>query len=140
MTDVANDPLAGDVPRNRSIAPALPRGVAGWVRKIAHERNLNDLVEDVHLRLVDNEKYLKLLEATHDAEAVEGSLSADNVMAAIMIRDAAREYEVHGVDNQKLGSIVRALGVVLRRYEVSRKERKAMVRGQRVPDDNNGME
>jgi hypothetical protein len=119
-------------------APPLPSNIADWQRQVKAERTLNDMVEDIHRALVENEQYLALLRATYDAHAVEGSLSADNVLAAIMIRDKAKVMNIPDVAKEKLAIINLSLGVVLRRYKASRKQRRNTVGGEEVPSDNNG--
>lgn len=117
----------------------LPRVPSEWVRKLQFGQTINDHVEAVHIMLLneaDNEEYLKLLEAVHDEQAVEGSLSADNLMAARKIREVAERIK-NPVRKLKLATISKALNVVMRRYEVSRKERKHMVGGKVVPNDGN---
>jgi hypothetical protein len=99
-------------------------------------RTLNDMVEDIHIALYDDEKYCSYLYAVYDEQAVEGSLSADNVMAATMVRDHAKKSENNPLAREKLATISKALGVVLRRYEISRKERRNMIHGETVPGDN----
>lgn len=122
----------------RADPPALPAKIEDWERKIKGERSLNDLVEDIHRKLVENPQYRKLLHAVWDSQAVEGSLSADNTMAALMIREQAKDDESEVAD-EKLATISQALGVVLRRYSASRKERRRTVAGEVVPsDDSNG--
>jgi len=141
-------------PVNLREAPPLPADIQDWQRAIMRERTLNDLVEDVHRSLVNDatpsgiappsgignlsrgERYLMLLRATYDAHAVEGSLSADNTLAAMMIREKAKAMEVVDVASEKLAVINSALGVVLRRYKSSRKQRRNMVQGEEVPNDN----
>jgi hypothetical protein len=100
------------------------------------ERTLNDLVEDIHRELVGDEKYREYLRAVYDAHAVEGSLAADNVLAAMMIRDKAKARSITEVANEKLAIINMSLGVVLRRYHASRKQRRNMVAGEEVPSEN----
>jgi len=118
-------------------APPLPDKIENWHRQIKAERTLNDLVEDIHRVLVDEDKeYRAYLRAVYDAHAVEGSLSADNVMAAIVIRKKAEEMGSTEIANEKLAIISMALGVVLRRYRMSRKQRRLMVAGEEVPGDN----
>jgi hypothetical protein len=132
-------------------APPLPADIDEWQRAIKAERTLNDLVEDVHRVLVGDEtpsedaegrtrgeRYLALLRATYDAHAVEGSLAADNTLAAMMIREKAEELGNVEVKKEKLAIINMALGVVLRRYKSSRKQRRNMVHGEEVPNENNG--
>jgi hypothetical protein len=119
-------------------APPLPQSIEEWERHIKAERTLNDLVEDIHRLLVnDDPQYRAFLRAVYDAHAVEGSLAADNIMAAKIIRDKAKEIGSTEVAEEKLAIINLALGVVLRRYHASRKQRRNTVAGQEVPTDNN---
>lgn len=90
--------------------------------------NLNDVVQDAIEQLYD--KGLQpFLAATHDSQAVEGSLSADNVMAAEMLRTWARKNGKTLLANEKLGVIVLAMGVVCRRFGIDRKTRRNTVAG-----------
>jgi hypothetical protein len=75
------------------------------------------------------------LTAVYDEQAVEGSLAADNIEAARMIREKAKTIEDHSLAHEKLATISKSLGVVLRRYHLSRKERRQIVDGQVVPDN-----
>jgi hypothetical protein len=53
-----------------------------------------------------------------------------------MIRDRAKTLDQnHPLGREKLATISKALGVVLRRYHQSRKERRNMIGGQPVPAD-----
>ena len=123
----------------RPVAPPLPDRIEDWVRHLKAERTLNDLVEDIHRILVnEDDKYRAYLRATYDAHAVEGSLAADNVLAAMMIREKAKEIGSTEVAEEKLAIINLALGVVLRRYHASRKQRRDTVGGEEVPNENNG--
>ena len=85
--------------------------------------------------LCDDKDYIDLLTAIYDEQAVEGSLSADNVMAAQMIRERANKIDGSEVKDEKLATISKSLGVVLRRYGASRKERRQTVHGEIVPDN-----
>ena len=106
---------------------------------MANERTLNDLVEDIHRQLVnESETYPAYLRATCDAHAVEGSLAADNAFASQMIREKAKEIGSTKVASEKLAVINRALGVVLRRYHASRKQRRNMLGSEEVPPERNG--
>ena len=89
---------------------------------------LNDQVDNIHRTLIEDENYRSYLEAISNEQAVEGSLAADNIMAAQMIRDRAKKIGSSEVGNEKLAAIIKALGVVLRRYGASRKERHQTVR------------
>ena len=127
--------------RNVSLreAPPLPEKIEDWVRYIKTERTLNDLVEDIHRVLVnDSPKYRGYLRATYDSHAVEGSLAADNVLACIMIREKAVEIGSTEVAEEKLGIINSALGVVMRRYHASRRQRRNTLGGEVVPPENGG--
>jgi hypothetical protein len=120
-------------------APPLPENIEDWERHIKSERTLNDLVEDIHRILVNEDpKYRAYLRATYDAHAVEGSLAADNVLAAMIIREKAKEIGSTEVAQEKLAIINLALGVVLRRYHASRKQRRNTVGGEEVPSEKNG--
>jgi hypothetical protein len=128
---------------NRQLHPRpvqLPASIDEWERKIKTERTLNDHIEDLHLMLWnDSEDYRRFLEAVWDSDAVEGSLAIDNVKAAELLREKARTIAGHIVGTKKLDTIVKSLGVVLRRYEFSRKERRHTVEGKIVRDgDGNG--
>jgi|SRR5215475_4512078 len=122
-------------------APALPPRIEDWERQLKAERTLNDLVEDIHRILVNEDpKYRGYLRATYDAHAVEGSLAADNVLAAMIIREKAKEIGSSEVAAEKLAIINLALGVVLRRYHASRKQRRNTVGGEQVPSEGNNGE
>jgi hypothetical protein len=120
------------------LPPPLPANIEDWTRYIKSERTLNDLVEDVHRILVpESERYRELLRATRDPQAVEGSLSMDNALVALMIREKAVQMENTEVATANLATINLALGVVLRRYHLSRKQRRNTVGGQEVPSERN---
>ena len=124
----------------RLIPPPLPAVASEWHRKVKTTRTLNDMVEEVQLRLLEDndqrEQFTLYLNAVWDEQAVEGSLGADNLMAAQMIREEAKERGPKELVKEKLATIVKALNVVLRRYENSRKERRHMIGGEIVPGDN----
>ena len=125
----ARKPLPLPLPENRNKLMML--------RKIKERQNLNDMVEEVHLDLYDNDDYQVLLYATYDEQAVEGSLAADNVLAARMIREHAIDHMPHlsKLGQEKLATIAKALSVVLRRYGQSRQERRITVGGEVVPSN-----
>lgn len=109
---------------------SLPLTPKDWfdARDMKSNRTLNDLVEEVHIALFSHEdakirgRYEDFLWATYDEQAIEGSLSADNIEAARMIREHATAGSP--VKREKLATISKSLGVVLRRYHQSRKERR----------------
>lgn len=121
----------------RPVPPKIPSTPDKFLklRKLKAQRTLNDQIEDIHIALLDNPAYMAFLEAVYDEQAVEGSLAADNIMAASVIRDKAAKMDNGALRNQKLATIAKALGVVLRRYGVSRKERRNMIGGEIVPGD-----
>ena len=107
-------------------------------RKPMVGRTLNDYVEDIHVKLWPNPTYQKLLDAVYDEDAVEGSLTADNLEAAGMIREfAAGEGQVPQVAGRKKATIVKALNVVMRRYHMSRGERAVTLGGEPVSNTHN---
>jgi hypothetical protein len=83
-------------------------------------RTVNDHVEAIHLGLIENAKYVAFLNAVDDEQAIEGTLMADGIMAALMIRKKAEELKIDAISNENLADIRTALRVVLRRYDVSR--------------------
>jgi len=126
-------------PQRLRQAPPLPERIEDWERSIKAERTLNDMVEEIHRVLInENAKYREYLRAVYDAHAVEGSLAADNVLAAMIIREKAKSLNSTEVATEKLAIINLALNVVLRRYKASRKQRRNMVAGEEVPSDNGG--
>jgi hypothetical protein len=126
--------------------PPLPATLDGWERFIKTHRTINDEVESIHLQLLDDEnqreRYHQLLWAVYDEQAVEGSMSCDNCLIAMLIRDTARELnEAHVLTREKLATISKALGVVLRRYHQDRKSRRNMADGKIVnPNDGHQQE
>lgn len=100
-------------------------------KTMRQQKTLNDHVDDIHVALWgESEDYVQLLDAVYDEQAVEGSLSIDNAKAAEIIRNYAREHKIAYVANQKLSPISKALNVVLRRYHMSRQERRVTVGGE----------
>lgn len=123
----------------KPLPPALPDTVREFMahRKSDSKRTLNDQVEEIHLSLYEtDDKYTEFLYAVYDEQAVEGSLAADNIMAAEIIRKKANQLKNVEVSRQKLATIWKSLGVVLRRYGFSRKERRDTLHGEVVPNPN----
>jgi hypothetical protein len=110
------------------VPPPLPATrqelLAGY--KLKRRRSINDLVEEVVVKLWDNhEQFMKLVTAIYDSQSVEGSLEDDDMMAAIVIRDfAKKEGRARRVADQKVHTIKLAMRVGLRRFGVSRPERE----------------
>lgn len=118
----------------RKAPPKLPATVADLLAGRTSEltKTLNDHVDEVHTILWEQEDYRRLFEAVYDEQATEGSLSADNFLAAIRIRSWASKNGKSYIQNQKLATIVKSLNVVLRRYHISRTERRNMIDGKIV--------
>jgi hypothetical protein len=111
------------------------------------KKALNDAVQMVFLSLVATppkgmpdphqpsirEEFREFISATHDMDAREGSLAADDFSAALMLRHAsvrsieelsAQEFGAYRlVYRTKLAHLVQALHVVMRRYGVGRGKR-----------------
>lgn len=123
-------------PSIKPVPEPLPMTAAGFLahRKLKSRRTLNDMVEEVHLLLAEDEEYVGYLNAVWDEQAVEGSLSADNLMAAQMVRERAKAIG-NGAKSEKLASISKSINIILRRYGFSRKERRDTVSGETVRTD-----
>jgi transcriptional regulator of acetoin/glycerol metabolism len=121
-----SDTNAGNPGSTNGKAIALPKTVADLLdqRKGNRARTLNDDVEAIHLSLWEVPEYQRLLDAVTSEDAVEGSLTIDDAKAAEMIRTEAAKKGNRLVASKKLGTIVQALHVVMRRYGISRKERR----------------
>lgn len=108
------------------VAPALPATRSDLLAqyKLKRRRSINDLVEEIVVKLWDNdEKFMKLVTAIYDSEAQEGSLADDDTMAALIIRDTAERDKHVEVAKQNLHTIKLAMRVCLRRFGVGRSER-----------------
>ena len=82
-----------------------------------------DLVEPIVKDLWEDEAFKRLIDAIDDADAVEGSMEVDDTMAAILIREYAKEHKHKDVAAKNLTTLRHALRLVLRRYTASRKQR-----------------
>jgi hypothetical protein len=97
--------------------------------------NLNDEVHDIFRVLWHDEKFRLLLNATTDKDSIEGATYVDDVVAAQQIRDyALTDGKNPFVGGKQVAAIVRSLKVVMRRHEMSRKDRAAMLDGMPVPN------
>jgi hypothetical protein len=95
-------------------------------RKSMRTRSLNDDVEDLHLKLWNNELYRQYLIPIWREDTIEGTFGADDLMAAKLIRDSSSSDETPLARKAKLMSIVHSLHVVCKRYGISRKERQQL--------------
>ena len=108
-----------------------------WHHKARHEKTLNDMVDEVLERLIKDpetgDKIRSYLEAVYDEQAIEGSLAADNLEIAHMIREDAKRAGPAKLAGQKKATIVKAMNVCFNRWEgLSRNERRNTVAGQLV--------
>lgn len=142
-----------DNERSRALAPPpLPnsRQELDRSRRTRRTLTLNDMFEVVYRVLMDvdgaqsdgdraqRDSYRKYVLAVYDSQAVEGSLSIDNVKAAEIVREYARASnlpEVADLKDQNLATLVKVQGVVLRRYGQDRKSRRLMLGGEVVEND-----
>jgi hypothetical protein len=137
------DPFGTPKETQQAKPPALPTNSQGMLarRKMPVVTSINDSMDQVHLSLCDEEaelkaRYLGLLDAVYNSQAVEGSLTGDDYAAAFLIREYAKEHNHPLLANAKADTIVHALRVVMNRYQIGRKYRRHMVSGQYVPDEN----
>jgi hypothetical protein len=121
--------MANSVFHPRPPAPALPSSVTDLLaqRKTLRTRSLNDDVEEIHLALWDDLDYRQFFLPIWKEETIEGTFIADELMAAIQIREYANAHQKPIAANAKLAAIIRSLHVVCRRYGISRKERQNLV-------------
>jgi hypothetical protein len=119
-------------------APPVPQTVVDLInqRKSLRTRTLNDDVEDIHLRLWQEDEYRRYFQPIWREETIEGSFIDDDACVAQMVRKYAREHNVPIAKNANLASIRHSLQVVARRYGLSRKERQRLVGGEHVESSN----
>jgi predicted polyphosphate/ATP-dependent NAD kinase len=93
--------------------------------KLKRKRSINDLVEEVIVKLWDaNDDFMKLIDAVWDSQAVEGSLDEDDTMAAQIIRNYAKDNNHVEVAQANLHTIKLAMRVGLRRFGIDRPTRE----------------
>jgi len=115
----------------------LPVTTDDLERKLKSGLTLNDHVEAVYLILWnESADFRAFLEAVWDSDAIEGSLSIDSTMAAMLLREKAKALDGNPAGKKNLDTLKKSLSVVLNRYGISRKERRHTVHGQVVPADN----
>lgn len=85
---------------------------------------LADRIEAMLPRLIEDDDFRRLIEARSNAEAAEGSLIADDTMAAMRIRNEALKQGDGELGRAKAAEVIKALGVALRRYGMSRSQRR----------------
>jgi hypothetical protein len=108
------------------VPPPLPETRADLLAqyKLKRRRSINDLVEEVVLKMwEDDEEFVKLVEAIYDAQAVTGSQADDDVLAAVAILDRAKRDKHAEVALQKVHTVKLAMKVVLNRFQIGRHTR-----------------
>lgn len=128
MNDRAGNQLSVPAPSDRQALMAQRRNLAAV-------RNINDIVEDAFVALYDPEKhprFVSLVTGAWNSDSVEGTLAADDHEAARYIRGYAEKENLPLIPEKKLAALVQALHVVMRRYHLSRSERRVTVNGEQV--------
>jgi hypothetical protein len=125
------------MPASLPAAPPVPNTVVDLMnqRVSLRARTLNDDVEDIFLKLWEEEEFKSYFVPIWREETVEGSFVDDEVCAAKMVRDFAKKNNAPLARNANLASLRHSLRVVARRYGLSRKERQGMVGGEVVEND-----
>jgi hypothetical protein len=82
-----------------------------------------DRVEPIVWALYDDQKFKALVAPLFREQTVEGDFAMDESEICRMIRAEAHRREDIVLEKEKLASIKHAFNVVLRRYNMSRKER-----------------
>jgi hypothetical protein len=111
---------------------SLPTTTADFLnfRKLKQKRTLNDQVEDLFLALYEKPDFQQFNEAVFNVQAVTGHLALEDGKLAEMIIDLAKLRGADEVAKQKPWTIVLVIRVVLRRYGLSRPQRRDMMHGE----------
>jgi hypothetical protein len=109
----------------QKVPPALPETRTDLLAhyKLKRKRSINDLVEDIVVKLWEDEEFQKLVDAIYDSDSVHGSMADDDVMAALMIKEVAKKNGPEEVAEKNIHTIKLAMRVVLRRFTQGRSER-----------------
>lgn len=128
-------PMSVDNTKALKVRPAdLPALFEDWQRVLKSQPTVNDMVESFLPSLVKNPQFLPLVNGVYDDDTVEGTMAADQLCAAIMVRAAASHDDAdHPLAKKKLATIAKALNVVLKRYGFGRNQRRETVSGEFVP-------
>lgn len=125
MTEEYIEGNGGDIVEPHRIPPALPETRKDLLAqyKLKRKRSINDLVEDLVVKLWENDDFQELVEAIYDSDTVHGSMADDDVMAALMIKEYASKNGHTEVAMKNLHTIKLAMRVALRRFSQTRNER-----------------
>jgi hypothetical protein len=107
------------------VPPPLPETRQNLLEQytLKRRRSINDLVEEVFVKLWEEEDFQSYLNAIYDSASQEGSMEDDDIMAAQMIRERAIADKHVEVAQSKLHTIKLAMRVCQRRFQVGRYER-----------------
>jgi hypothetical protein len=110
--------------------------------KLRIARTMNDHVEFVFMELYPEEKFRNLLQAVWPEDSVNGTLELDDAEAAAMIQEgalfSASETIRRLVGRADRKTVVKALKVVMRRYGISRTQRRKVLAndgGRIIPEE-----
>jgi hypothetical protein len=116
--------------RRRAVAPipvkrALPANVVELIaqRIVKAEPSLLDECDTIYLALFDDPKFRELRGLDNPENYVEGSVWADDTVAAQMAREKGKEMQLPLVQKADLTTLVNKLRAAERRYNASRKQR-----------------
>jgi hypothetical protein len=99
-------------------------GVNWPPRPALSSRTLLDMIEGLIRNMVDDDpKFVDLISAYRPEDAIEGSLRADDICAALHLRNRALEDCHVEISKMNLTELAAKIQIVLRRYGLSRKQR-----------------
>ena len=91
---------------------------------ISRPKSLNDAVDNIVVKLLDDERFARFLAPAYPEQSVHGDLFLDDAELARMIIQEAAENDILLITETKLKGVIRAMNVALRRYSFSRKQRR----------------
>ena len=92
---------------------------------ISRPKSLNDAVDGIVIKLMSDEDFIRFLEPAYTEQSVHGDLFLDDAELARMIIGFAEINNEPLVADTKLKGVIRAMNVALRRYNFTRKQRRA---------------
>lgn len=125
MSDEKDNGESINTNSKRDLVKPIPRTSQGLLaqRMMKKTVNLHDQVEQIITDLIPDDIFFALIDAVYPEQSIEGSLTADDHEAARMIRDYAKDNGYPVVRHQKIQTLIRSLKVVLRRYDLGRRQR-----------------
>lgn len=106
------------------------------LRRMKAKPTINDQVESLFLALYERPEFQRYSDAIYDEQAITGNLALEDGKLAEMIVELAKERGIIEVMNAKLWLVVKVIRVVLRRYGLSRLERRNMSPAEPGLDEN----